>query len=188
MVATRSYKWGAVLFGIVAAVGLVLLPHAVSCCSRFSPQDIALRETLGWSAPGPLITAALMDWPLGFRLLLLTIVAALVCAAAMLSMMMIARSEQRQDATVGALRRAFALRALISSLVVGVLYLLATYAAGYVGASRGLHNLVWLAGIPVVVAWIGKPSWVGLALGVPLAITGFACLILISVTLQIPLD
>jgi len=188
MVTTRAYKWGAILFGILAATGLALLPYAIRCCSRFSPQDIALQEASGWGPPGPAITGALMDWPMGFRLLLLTIVAAILCAAAMFSMMKIAGWEQRQGTPPGALRRAIAARALLSSAVVGILYLLAAYAVGYIGASTGPHNLVWLAGIPLAVAWAGKPGPLGLVLAVPLAFAGFLCLILISVLFQIPLD
>ena len=182
------YQWGAAGFGLIAVCGIVALPYAVRCCSRFSPDELAFRRQLGWESPGPAITAALMDWPLGFRLFLMTIVASIICAAAMIGMAYAVHRETRPDATDAAIHGGIAVRVLLSSITVGVLYLLSAYVVGFFGISRGPHNFAWMLGIPLVVAWIGKPGPLGCALGLPLAFTGFVCLVIISMTLQIPLD
>jgi heme/copper-type cytochrome/quinol oxidase subunit 2 len=187
MKAERAYKWGAAFFGIVAVAGLAAMPYALRCCSSFSSEELALREQTGWETTGPAITAALMDWPLGFRLFLMMIVVALICTLAMTAMAVIAHREQQPE-TTSSIPGWIAVRVLLSSVVVAVLYILATYTIGFFGMSRGPHNLVWLLGIPVLVAWMGKPNLRGLAFGFPLALTGFACLAIISLTLDIPLD
>ncbi len=106
----------------------------------------------------------------------------------MIGMMFAVRRETRADATAVAIQGGIAVRVLLSSMVVGVLYLLSAYAAGFFGISRGPHNLAWMLGIPMLIAWMGKPSLLGFALRIPLALTGFVCLVILSMTLQIPLD
>jgi MFS family permease len=184
----RAYRWGAAFFGIAAVAGLVALPYALRCCSRFTSEQLALREATGWEPPGPAITVALMDWPMGFRLFLMMIVAAVICTLAMIALSVIARREQRPETTTSNLRRLIVVRAFLSSVIVALLYILAAYTTGFFGIPGGPHNLVWLLGIPVLVAWMGKPSLFGFALGFPLAITGFVCVMIISLTLRIPLD
>ena len=176
------------MFGIAAVAGLATLPHALRCCSSFSSEELAIGEQAGWEPPGPAITVALMDWPSGFRLFLMMIVAAVICSLAMIALSVIARREQRPETAPTIVRRWIGVRALLSSLVVAVLYLLCIPAVSYFGVARGPHNLVWLLGIPMLVAWMGRPSLRGLALGLPLAVTGFACLIVICVNLELPLD
>ena len=188
MTAERAYRWGAAFFGIVAIAGLAALPHALRCCSSFSSEQLALREQIGWEPPGPAITVALMDWPLGFRVFLMMIVAAVICTLAMIALSVIARREQRPETASRSVQRWIGVRVFLSSVVVAVLYLLGFYAAGFFGIPNGPHNLVWLLGIPTLVAWMGKPNLRGAALGCPLALTGFVCLIVIGLTLRIPLD
>lgn len=187
MTAERTFHWGAVLFGSVAAIGLATLPYASRCCSRFSAEDLALRKAIEWEPPGPAITNALMGWPLGFRLILLIIVGAIICAVAMTILASVAYREQRVEPTTSD-RRWIALRAVMSSMIVGVLYLVAIYTTGFFGVSRGPHNLVWMLGIPAAIGWMNHPKLRGVAFGAPLALTGFVCLIIISLSLQIPLD
>jgi hypothetical protein len=187
MTAERAYRWGAAFFGIVALVGLAALPYAFRCCSQFSSGELAFRKATGWDPPDPAITVALMNWPMGFRLFLMTLVAAVICTLAMILLSVIARREQRVETAMSSLWRWIIARAVLSSVIIGVLYILGAYMTGFFGIPGGPHNLAWLIGIPVIVAWMGKPSLRGLALGFPLALTGFICLIIISLTLRIPL-
>jgi hypothetical protein len=185
--AERAYRWGAAFFGIVAVAGVALLPYTLRCCSTFSPEELALRQQTGRELPGPSVTVALLDWPLGFRLFLMMIVAAIICTLAMIALWVIARRERRAE-TMSSVRQWIAVRVFLSSVVVAVLYLLGIHTAGFFGVATGPHNLLWLLGIPVLIAWMGQPNRRGLALGCPLALTGFVCVIIISMTLRIPLD
>lgn len=185
--AERAYRWGAAFFGIVAVAGLATLPYALRCCSSFSSEELALNEEIGRERTAPAITVALMDWPLGFRVFLMMIVAAVICTVAMIALSAIARREQRPGTTTSRVQRWIGVRVFLSSVVVAVLYILGFYTSGFFSAS-GPHNLVWVLGIPVLVAWMGKPSLRGLELGCPLALLGFVCLIIISLTLRIPID
>jgi hypothetical protein len=116
------------------------------------------------------------------------IVAAVICTLAMIALSVIARREQRPDLRISSVHRWIGVRVFLSSVVVAVLYLLGFYTTGFFGIARGPHNLVWLLGIPVLIAWLGKPNVRGLALGCPLALSGFVSLAIISLTLRIPLD
>jgi hypothetical protein len=129
-----------------------------------------------------------MDWPLGFRLFLMMIVAAVICTIAMIVMSVIAHWAQRPETTATDLCRGVIARAVLSSVVVGVLYILAAYTTGFFGIPGGSHNLIWILGIPALVAWMGKPTLLGWILGAPLVFTGSACVVVISLTLNIPLD
>ena len=123
-----------------------------------------------------------------YRLLLVMMVAAIICTVAMVTLSVIARREERLETSASSLHRFIIVRAALSSLVVGVLYTLIAYTIGLLRIPGGPHNLSWGLGIPVVVAWMGKPSLRGLKLGCPLALTGFACFIIIGLTLGMPLD
>ena len=125
---------------------------------------------------------------MGFRLFLMAVVASVICASAMIGLAFTARWEARTNATAFGIQVGYGLRVLLSSIVVGVLYLLCFYTVGFFGIGGGPHNLSWAIGIPVVVAWLGKPGAFGCALGLPLAFTGFVCLLLICLVFQIPLD
>lgn len=158
MTAERAYRWGAAFFGIVAVAGLVLMPYALRCCSSFSSEELALREQTGWEPPGPAITVALMDWPRGFRVFLMMIVAAAICTLAMIALSVIARWEQRPGTTTSSVPRWIAVRVFLSSVVVAVLYILGAYTTGFFGIAGGPHNLVWLLGIPCLSRGWASPT------------------------------
>jgi hypothetical protein len=186
--AISLYKCGAAAFGLLSVSGLLALPYALRCCSGFEPDEVAFRQAVGWATSGPAIRTALLDWPMGFRLFLMAVVASVICASAMIGLAFTARWEARTNATAFGIQVGYGLRVLLSSIVVGVLYLLCFYTVGFFGIGGGPHNLSWAIGIPVVVAWLGKPGAFGCALGLPLAFTGFVCLLLICLVFQIPLD
>lgn len=192
MAEARGYRWGASFFALATICGLAVLPFAISCCSRFTPEQSAESMALGGNGWAPGITpvaVALLDWPMGFRLLVMMLAASLLCFSATIAMLLISRSKLRGS---GSLRRAgpawgVIAQAVLSSFMVGLLYILAVYVTGFAGYV-GPANLVWMAGIPMAVGFMARPRLSGLALGVPLALGGWVCLGIISMTVGIPLD
>ena len=188
----RSYRWGANFFGLVLAASSAFLPHALSCCSRFSNDDLALKASFGvkgW-APGitPLVIA-LLDWPMGFRLLVLIMVAASLCFVATVAGLLILRRMQRDGGEGGSVPLWFSVsEAVLGSLMVGVLYIVAAYATGYVGYI-GPRNALWFVGVPMAVALIQqeRPSR-ALLWTFPLLLGGWLSMGILSITVGIPLD
>jgi len=128
----------------------------------------------------------LLDWPLDFRVFLLALVAGIVCTAAMLVLSFVSRWEARATGTSRSW--AIAVRFALSSWVVGVLYIPAIYAIAYFRVPGGPHNLLWMLGIPMAVGLMGWPRRSGLAWGMALTISGWFCLWLVSLTVDVPLD
>lgn len=187
----RGYCWGVGLFAFVALCSLASLPFAISCCSRFTAEELAESASLGGNgwAPGTTPMAiALLDWPMGFRLLVMTIVAAMLCLAATISLLLFTRYTTKQ--TPGRLARI--LRAIgevaLGSFIVGVLYILAAYGRGYVGYI-GPGNAIWFAGIPMLIALMEHRCLKSALLWtVPLFLGGWVWTVVLSMIVGIPLD
>jgi hypothetical protein len=127
---------------------------------------------------------------MGFRLLLITIVAAALCLLTTVTLFLLARASEWQRASTSRSPfrwPIFAARTVVASFMVSVLYFLAVYAFGYLGY-LGPLNLIPGLGIPVLVGLLEYPRPAGALLGIPLAITGFLCTALISLTVGIALD
>jgi hypothetical protein len=186
----RRYRWVGSVFGGVVVAELIALPYAIRCCSRFSADVQKFRTDAHWDPHVGWFAKFLLDWPMEFRLVVMTITAAILCLLATMMLSLLSRVSERQNGADGrgTLRwLVFGARTAVASFMVAVLYLLAIYACGYVGY-MGPRNLVWYLGIPVLVALIEYPRPAGALLGVPLAITGSLCVALISLTVGIPLD
>ena len=186
----HGYRWGAWFFGLVALCSLAALPFAATCCSRFSAEDMAADAALGGNGWSPDITPlaiALLDWPMGFRLLLMTSVAAILCFATTVTLLFVRqRNAERQEKRI--LSRVGVAQAVLGSFMVGVLYILAAYAVGYVGY-RGPANALWFIGIPMAVAVMQKPSIQSALLWtIPLLLGGWLSMGILSMTIGIPLD
>ena len=188
----HGYWWGSIFFAVAVAAAVACLPYAISCCSRFSKEQIAIRASFGEHGWAPGITPvaiALLDWPMGFRLLIMTIVAATLCLLCTVSLLFAARS---RNVAGGPHSAAYAWlpvgEALLGSFMVGVLYILAAYAVGFKGYI-GPGNLLWFFGVPAAIAFMIRPSLLqGLVWTLPLLIGGWVCMAIISVSVGIPLD
>ena len=72
--------------------------------------------------------------------------------------------------------------------MVGILYILAAYAVGYVGY-LGAKNAIWFVGVPMAVALIQQPRPTRALLWTfPLLLGGWVCMGILSMTVGIPLD
>jgi hypothetical protein len=187
MTSTRGYRSGAWLFGLTALVCIAALPYAVRCCAHFSPADLKLRAEFGGGSREPGITPlaeALHDWPMGFRLLLMTLVATTICFASTLASLSLARRENLADQRT--VWRPI-VRAVLACLMVGVLYILGAYATGFV-SYLGPRNLLWMLGVPAAIALMCWPRPIGALMTLPLAIGGWIALAILSIGLGIQLD
>lgn len=179
-----GYRIGACLFALTVVICLAVLPFAASCCSHLSSQEQALSATVGhapWAAGITPLAVALLDWPMGFRLLLLTLTAAILCLVATLASAALSRRSIGQGWWSD-----FA-RGVLACFTVGVLYILAAYVTGYFGY-LGPANVGWMLGIPALVAFMNIPRPIGLLFSVPLALGGWIGAGVISLTIGIPLD
>jgi len=187
----RGYRWGGGLFAFVALCSLASFPYAISCCSRFSAEELAERASFGSNGWAPSITplaVALLDWPMGFRLLVMTAVAAILCLAATITLLLLARFNPKETSD----RRAHVLKSIgevvLGSFMVGVLYILAAYGVGYAGY-LGPTNAIWFVGIPMLVSLMEhKRLATALLWFVPLLLGGWMWMGLLSMTVGIPLD
>jgi len=182
-----GYRWGSLLFGLVALCCLAALPRAIACCSQFSGADVQLPIKPGqstWEAGITPVAVALLDWPMGFRLLLMTLVAALICLAACLTGLLVVPKEG--DEPAAGTSKSIA-RLLLASLMTGVLYILAVYGTGFLGYV-GPANFLWMAGVPTVMALITWPRPRGVLFAVPVGIGGWIATIAICIAVGIPLD
>jgi hypothetical protein len=187
MMSVRGYRWGAWLFGLAGLTCVALMPHAVQCCSRFAEADLRLRMEFGangWSSGTSRVATALLDWPMGLRLLLMALVAAIVCSAATFASILIVRSEML--AAENAIWKSV-VRGVLACLIVGVLYLLSIYATGFIGY-LGPLNLLWMVAVPAAIALMAWPCPRGVLMTAPLAIGGWIALAAISIGLGIPID
>ena len=74
---------------------------------------------------------------------------------------------------------------LTGSILVGALYFLIVTA---ISPRPGPLNLLWMLGPPLVVGLLFQPRLVGLALSLPLAVTGWLWFAVAAFSFQIPLD
>ena len=79
----------------------------------------------------------------------------------------------------------FAALFLMGSVLVGALYFLVVAA---VSPRPGLANLLWVLGVPLVVGLFVRPRAMGLALSLPLGVTGWLWLLTVALTFRIPLE
>jgi hypothetical protein len=174
-----------VLFGLLIVGCVVALPHAISCCSHFSAADLKLRAqfTKNLDPHTTPVAVALLDWPMGFRLLLMTLVAAIICFLLCVIGVFVARA----DDVGGGRGRGESIKLVLGSLMVGVLYILAAYLTGFIGYV-GPANLLWVIGVPAVIAIITWPRPIGIPMALPVGIGGWIALIAICMTVGIPLD
>jgi hypothetical protein len=187
----RGYRWGGGFFAFVALCSLASLPYAISCCSRFSAEELADRASFGGNGWAPGITplaVALLDWPMGFRLLVMTVVAAILCLAATITLHLFASYTAKETLS----RRARMLKpigeAVLGSFIVGVLYILAAYGVGYAGYI-GPANAIWFVGIPVLVSLMEHKRLTSAFLwSAPLLLGGWVSMGVFSMTVGIPLD
>jgi hypothetical protein len=120
---------------------------------------------------------------MGFRLLVMSIVAAAVCLLSTVSLLALLRRSGGRCSM-----RLAAGQTIVGAFMVGVLYILAAYAVGYVGY-RGTWNAAWLVGIPMMVAFIQTPRLPHAFLWIfPLLVGGWLCMGVLSMTVGIPLD
>ena len=179
------------MFASVALCSLASLPHAISCCSRFSAQELAERASFGsngWAPGTTPLAVVLLDWPMGFRLLVLTAVAAILCLAATITLLLIARFNPEETSD----RRAHVLKPIgevvLGSFMIGVLYILAAYGVGYAGY-LGPANAIWFVGIPMLISLMEhKRLATAFLWSVPLLLGGSMWMGLLSMTVGIPLD
>ena len=186
-----GYRWGGGLFAFVAFCSLASLPFAIGCCSRFTAAELAERASFGSNGWAPGITplaVTLLDWPMGFRLLVMTIVAAILCFGATITLFLLARYSAKETPD----RRARVLKAIgevaLGSFIVGVLYILAAYGVGYIGY-LGPANAIWLVGIPMLIALMERGRLTSALLWtVPLLLGGWVWMGVLSIAVGIPLD
>lgn len=121
---------------------------------------------------------------MGFRLLLMTLVAAIICfiSCALGFFVTRAKAFDRKGEIVNRL-----VQGLLASAMTGVLYILAAYAAGFVGY-LGPKSLFWMLGIPAVITIISWPRPIGLLMAFPVALGGWIALGAISISVGIPID
>jgi hypothetical protein len=187
----RGYRWAGGLFAFVALCSLASLPFAISCCSRFSAEELAERALVGRNGWAPGITplaVALLDWPAGFRLLVMTIVTAVLCLAATITLLLFARYNAKETPD----RRARLLKPIgevvLGSFIAGLLYILAAYGMGYVGYI-GSANGIWFVGIPMLIALMEHKRLTSALLWTfPLLLGGWIWMGVLSMTVGIPLD
>jgi hypothetical protein len=188
----RGYRWASIFFGLVLGISLAFLPHAIGCCSRFSAEDMAIRASFGNHGWAPGITplaVAMLDWPMGFRLLVMTLVAACLCLVASLTGLLLARRMNADGAAGGAPRLWYIVgQGVLGSFMVGVLYILAAYAVGYEGY-LGPRNALWFVGLPLAVALVQQSRLQRAILWTfPLLLGGWVWMAVLSMTVGIPLD
>lgn len=187
MAELRGYRIGAWFFALVTLLCSAILPLAISCCSRFLPSRLPTGAAVDSDRLSPGIkpaAVALLDWPMDFRLFLMTLVAAVLCLFSTLASAFLTRASSRQGAWAA---WAACARAVFACMTVGVLYILASYVAGFVGY-RGPANLIWMAGIPVLIALTHAPRLAALLISFPLFIGGWVAMAVIGMTVGIPLD
>lgn len=184
MISMRGYRWGAWLFGLTGVACVAAMPYAVNCCSHLPDSDLLSMEPYRRSPYITPVAAALLDWPMGFRLLLMTLAAAVICFSSTLASMFLIQNEPTEAGTIP---RKSVVQAILACLQVGVLYILATYAVGFLGY-RGPLNLLWGAGVPAAIAAMVWPRLGWIRMTIPLAIGGWAALAAISIGFGIPLD
>ncbi len=186
----RSHFCAGSFFALASLVGLAAFPFAVGCCSRFSFEQEKFRWGMRFDPHVGWFARTLLNWPMGFRLLVMATATAIVCSIATALLFLLKRRfERRTDARIGRVAKlsSLAARAAIASFVVGVLYILAVYVTGYFGYEGSL-NLLWLLGIPALIALLEYPRPIGILLGIPLMFTGFVCTGLISILAGSGLD
>jgi hypothetical protein len=138
---TRGYRIGIVLFGLAAVFSAAAALYGSHCCVGFPTDVQVLRTSFGTperrAMPG--LSAALMDWPLGYRLTLMTLASSLIGVAISISGITLASWK------AGAYARVWAVFSMLSaSFLVGVLYILTIYVAGYVGYRGPLVLMAWI--------------------------------------------
>jgi hypothetical protein len=181
---TRGYRIGIVLFGIAAGLSAAAALYGSYCCAGFPTDVQALRTNFGTPERRamPWLTATLMDWPLGYRLIVMTLASSLIGVVISISAMTLASWK------AGAYARLWAVFSMLSaSFLVGVLYILTIYVAGYFGYRGPLSLVAWI-GISVGVGLMYAPNRSGLILAVPLTPAGFIVAGVTSMIVGIPWD
>jgi hypothetical protein len=105
-----------------------------------------------------------MDWPLGFRLCLMTLVTSLIGFAVAFSGFLLAMREGAKHTRSVAL-----FRSISAVLSVGVIYILIVYVAGFFGYRGPLVILSWMA-TALLVGLMSFPQKSGVILAVPLMV------------------
>ncbi|WP_312219340.1 hypothetical protein [Sphingobium yanoikuyae] len=180
----RGYRYGMALFCLMLAISGVTVIYGSHCCAAFPPEDQAIREHFGapeWRGI-KWLTAALMDWPMGFRLCLMTLTASLIGLAVAFSGFLLVRHEG-----IVHVRFSAAVRAFLAAILVGVIYILTIYAAGFYGYQGSLILVSWLE-ISLLVSLMNVPNRSGVILAVPLTVAGFGSAAIISMLMDIPWD
>lgn len=179
----RGYRFGAALFGLAAVISAVAVAYGSYCCAAFSVEDQAILTSLG--APDrrgvQWLTAALLDWPLGFRLSLMILTTAIFgFAVALCELIFFSKNDK-----FARLSKIF--RPPSAALLVGSIYILIIYIAGFFGYKGPLILIAWL-GAAVLVSLMYFPNRNGLILAIPLAIVGFGAAAIISMVMGIGWD
>lgn len=176
----RGYRFGTAVFGLAAVLSAGAVAYASSCCSAVSAEDQAILAGLGapeWRGMG-WVTAALMDWPLGFRLTLMTLTTSIIGFAVALCGLLLASKNNRFS-------RIF--RPVSATILVGIIYILVIYIAGYIGYKGPFVLVAWL-GAAALISLMYFPNRNGLILAVPLAVVGFGAAAVISMVMGIGWD
>lgn len=181
---TKGYRYGMGLFGLAATVSGIAVIYGSQCCAVFSPEDQIIRANFGIPEHRGIrwLTAALMDWPMGFRLCLMTLTASLIGLVVAFSGFLLV---QHKDTNYAPL--ANGLRAFLAALLVGVMYILTIYIAGFVGYQGTLILVSWLI-ISILVSLMSVSNRSGFILAVPLTVVGFGSAAIISMVLGIAWD
>ena len=90
-VQTAGYRIGVWFFGTIALCSLLTLPLAYSQCADCSGHPNFRNN---WEPNATPLAVALLDWPMGFRLLLITFVAAVLCLGAVTAMLHVAQKSE----------------------------------------------------------------------------------------------
>lgn len=181
---TRGYRYGMALFSLAAVLSGIAVIYGSQCCAVFSPEDQNIRANFGIPEQRGIrwLTAALMDWPMGVRLCLMTLTASLIGLAVAFSGFLLAQHKNTDHA-----RLADGFRAFSAALLVGVMYILTVYIAGFFGY-RGAWILVsWLI-ISILVSLMSVSNRSGFILAVPLTVVGFGSAAIISMVMGIAWD
>lgn len=188
---TWTYRWAGSFYALVLVACLISLPSAIKCCSRFSPQEDAYWRNANYPSNYGWFAKDLLNWPSGFRLLVMTIVAATLCLLATFTLYLIARhtpdNRDARNRPTGLLIR-FIVRAAVASFTTAVLYVLMAWLLGYIGRAPGPDMRVMMLTIAALIGLQEVPGPLGLLLAIPLFLSGLIFTALISLFVGIPLD
>ena len=176
----RGYRFGTAVFGLATVLSAVAVAYGSYCCAAFSTEDQAILTSLGAPQRRGMqwLTAALMDWPMGFRLSLMILTTSIFgFAAALCGLILFSKNDR-----FARLSKIF--RPLSAALLVGIIYILVIYIAGFFGYRGPLVMVAWL-GAAMLVSLMHLPNRNGLILAIPLAIAGFGAAAVVSMVMGI---